>query len=86
MTADSARRQVTIHLLQQTTVSFDASQLWPLHDEYARFGDDLAALAEEVTRRLRTDGYIGYSAASDTITVIPLAAVKRIDFSTSSRP
>jgi hypothetical protein len=82
MTApDSARMRVTIHLLQQTTVAFDASQLWPLHGEYARFGNDLPSLAEEVARRLRNDGYIGFSPHADDITLIPLAAVKRIDFS-----
>jgi hypothetical protein len=82
MTAsDAARMRVNIHLLQQTTVSFDASQLWPLHGDYARFGNDLPSLAAEVTRRLQTDGYIGYSPQAENITIIPLAAVKRIDFS-----
>jgi hypothetical protein len=71
---------VTIHLIQQTTVEFDAGDLWPLHGAYSRFGADLDSFAEEVTRRLRTDGYLGYRAASDTISVIPLSAVKRIDF------
>jgi hypothetical protein len=71
---------VTIHLIQQTTVDFDAADLWPLHGAYSRFGADLASFAEEVTRRLRTDGCLGFRTASDKITVIPLSAVKRIDF------
>jgi len=72
---------VTIHLIQQATVDFDSGDLWPLHGAYGRFGADLDSFAEEVTRRLRTEGYIGYRVASgDTISVIPLSAVKRIDF------
>lgn len=87
MTApDSSRMQVTIHLVQQTTVSFHAAQLWPLHGAYARFGNDLSSFAEEVTRRLRTDGYVGFSPYAGQITVVPLAAVKRIDFSISAPP
>lgn len=82
MTApDSSRMQVTIHLLQQTTVSFTAAQLWPLHGAYARFGNDLSSFAEEVTRRLRTEGYVGFASRNDEITIIPFAAVKRVDFS-----
>lgn len=76
----SDHMHVRIHLIQQTTVEFDSADLWPLHGAYSRFGADLASFAEEVTRRLRTDGYLGFSAASDTISVIPLSAVKRIDF------
>jgi hypothetical protein len=81
MTAvDSCRLQATIHLLQQTTVVFDAAMLWPLHGAYARFGNDLPSFAEEITRRLRVDGYVGFAPSVDAITVIPLAAIKRIDF------
>jgi hypothetical protein len=71
---------VTIHLIQQTTVDFDAADLWPLHGAYSRFGADLDSFAEEVTRRLRTDGYLGFRTAGDKISVVPLSAVKRIDF------
>lgn len=71
---------MTIHLVQQATVDFDATDLWPLHGAYSRFGADLASFAEEVTRQLRTEGYLGFHAASDTISVIPLSAIKRIDF------
>jgi hypothetical protein len=80
-TADASRMHVTIHLSRQSTVSFEADHLWPLRGAYARFGNELSSLAEEVTRRLHTDGYIGFSAPADRITAIPLSAVKRIDFS-----
>jgi hypothetical protein len=80
-TESSSHLHVTIHLLQQTTVDFDAADLWPLHGAYARFGADLASFAEEVTRRLRSDGYLGYRPDPDSISIVPLAAVKRIDFS-----
>jgi hypothetical protein len=76
----SDHMHVTIHLIQQATVEFDAADLWPLHGAYSRFGADLDSFAEEVTRRLRIEGYLGFRAASDTISVIPLSAVKRIDF------
>jgi len=81
--ADPARLQVTIHLTQQSTVSFAAGELWPMHGAYGRFGSDLASFAEEVSRRLHTDGYIGYTAGADKITVIPLGAIKRVDFSSN---
>jgi hypothetical protein len=71
---------VTIHLVQQTTVDFDGDDLWPLHGGYGRFGADLESFAGEVTRRLSSDGYLGFRANSGSITVIPLSAVKRIDF------
>jgi len=74
-------RRVTIHLTAQTTLEFSADQLWPRHGEYARFGTDLAAFAEEVGRRLRTDGYVGCCLSGERITMIPLSAIKRIDFS-----
>ena len=76
----SGDMHVTIHLIQQATVDFDAADLWPLHGAYSRFGADLDSFAEEVTRRLRVEGYLGFHAASDAISVIPLSAVKRIDF------
>ncbi len=78
---DAARLHVTIHLMQQTTVAFDADDLWPKLGAYARSGNDLPSFAEEVARRLHTDGYVGYSNHPDNITVIPLGSVKRIDFS-----
>lgn len=76
----SDRMHVTIHLVQQATIEFDAAQLWPLHGAYSRFGTDLAAFAEEVMRRLRTDSYLGFRPDETTISLIPLSAVKRIDF------
>ncbi len=45
--AEATRLHVTIHLLQQTTVGFDAADLWPLHGGYARFGGDLPFFAEK---------------------------------------
>jgi hypothetical protein len=78
--AHAGRLHVTVHLLQQTTITFTAAQLWPLHGAYSRFGPDIDAFAEEVTRRLRADGYVGFRAADEAITVVPLAAVKRMDF------
>ncbi len=82
---DASRLQVTIHLLQQTTVSFNAGNLWPMHGAYSRFGNDLPSFAEEVTRRLHADGYIGYTQDGEGITVIPLSAIKRVDFSVGAR-
>lgn len=76
----SDRRRVTLHLTAQATVEFAADQLWPAHGDYSRFGIDLAAFAQEVTRRLQVDGYVGCWHGEQDITVIPLAAIKRIDF------
>lgn len=77
---DSAdHRRVTIHLTAQATVEFRAAQLWPMHGDYARFGIDLASFAQEVTRRMHVDAYIGYC-HEGKISVIPLDAIKRIDF------
>jgi hypothetical protein len=73
-------RHVTLHLTAQSTVEFTADQAWPRHGDYSRFGIDLASFAEEVSRRLRTDGYVGYSVDDERITIIPLNAIKRIDF------
>ena len=74
------QRHVTIHLTAQATVEFSASQLWPQHGDYSRFGADLASFALEVARRLRNDAYVGYCVGTDEISVIPLSAIKRIDF------
>jgi hypothetical protein len=76
----SDHMHVTIHLVQQTTVDFDGNDLWPLHGAYGRFGADVESFAGEVTRRLSSDGYLGFRPNSGSITVIPLSAVKRIDF------
>ena len=72
--------QVTVHLMQQATITFTAAQLWPLQGSYTRFGPDLSSFAEEVTRRLQADGFIGYHADPNSITVIPVSSVKRLDF------
>ena len=81
MTApDSSRMHVTLHLMHEAEVSFDAAELWPLHGAYARFGNDLPSFAEEVGRRLHTEGFIGFSTAPGTITMIPMGVVKRVDF------
>lgn len=76
---DVDHRWVTIHLTAQATVEFTAHQLWPMHGDYARFGPDLASFAQEVTRRMHVDAYIGYC-HGEKISVIPLSAIKRIDF------
>lgn len=73
-------RHVTLHLVAQATVEFGADQLWPLHGDYARFGIDLPSFANEVTRRLHSDGYVGYRLTGERITIIPISAIKRIDF------
>lgn len=78
--ASAGRMHVSIHLVQQSTVAFSAADLWPLQGAYSRFGPDIEAFAEEITRRLRDDGYVGFR-SKDRITVIPLAAVARLDFS-----
>jgi len=74
------QRRIRLHLTAQTTVEFTADHLWPLTGDYGRFGIDLASFAQEVTRRLRTDGYVGFAPNEGEITVIPFSAVKRIDF------
>lgn len=74
------RRHVILHLTAQATVEFSAGQLWPLHGDYGRFGIDLTSFADEVLRRLRTDGYVGYRVGGERITVIPFSAIKRVDF------
>jgi hypothetical protein len=51
-----------------------------LEGTYSRFGDDLPSFASEVLRRFQTDGFVGFSLKSGEITVIPFAAVKRLDF------
>jgi hypothetical protein len=79
-TTASGHMHVTIHLIQQTTVDFDAADLWPMHGAYARFGADLASFAEEVTRRLGSDGFLGFRPNQASISIVPLSAVKRIDF------
>jgi hypothetical protein len=80
-TAANERRRATLHLTAQATVDFTADQLWPLHGDYARFGVDLASFAQEVSRRLRTDAYVGYRLDAGRITLIPANSIKRIDFS-----
>ncbi len=77
--ARSELRHATLHLTAQATVEFAADQLWPLHGDYSRFGVDLQSFAHELTRRLQTDGYIGYRQGDKRITLIPLASIKRID-------
>jgi hypothetical protein len=78
-TSTSESRHATLHLTAQATVEFAADQLWPLHGDYSRFGVDLQSFAHELTRRLQTDGYIGYRLGDRRITLIPLASIKRID-------
>ena len=73
-------RHVSLHLTSQATVEFSANHLWPRDGEYSRFGTDLGSFAAEVTRRLHSDGYLGYCTRPDRISVIPLSAIKRIDF------
>lgn len=74
---------MTVHLSAEASVDFTADQLWPHHGEYARFGTDLAAFAEEVNRRLRTESCIGCSLSPHQITLIPINAIMRIDFTES---
>ena len=67
-------------------MGFEATELWPRHGAYSRFGNDLPSFAQEVMRRLQDDGFIGFSRDENTITVIPLAAVKRLDFTAKWQP
>ena len=76
---------VTLHLVQQATMTFESSELWPMHGPYL-FGADMTAFAEEVMRRFRVDEYLGFHSNPATITVIPRAAVRRIDFATVAQP
>ena len=76
--------RVIVHLAQQTAVTFAAGELWPAFDgDGAGPGAAVSAVAVEVTRRLRTDGYVGYSPDEGTVTVIPGDAVRRIDVTTA---
>lgn len=77
---DPSQLLVTMHLMQQSTVVFDATKLWPLQSAYERQGSDLPSFAEEVTRRLHVEGYIGFASDTNRLTVIPLNVVKRVDF------
>ena len=86
MTDAATRMHVTLHLVQQTTVTFNSAELWPMHGPYARFGADLASFGEEVMRRLSVDQYLGFHSTPETITVIPRDAVKRIDFTAVAGP
>lgn len=83
---DPSELLVTIHLTPQSTVVFDATKLWPLQSAYERQGSDLPSFAEEVTRRLHADGYIGFASGSNRLTVIPLNAVRRVDFTVAPGP
>lgn len=65
-------------------MELSAGELWPMHGDYARFGADLPSFAQEVTRRLRADGYIGFSRGANQISVVPLSSIKRIDFTLRS--
>ncbi len=85
-TLGADRRHVTIHLTAQATVDFTADQLWPLHGDYSRFGADLPSFAQEITRRLHIDAYVGYCIEADRISIIPLGAIKRIDFTLMPPP
>jgi hypothetical protein len=81
MTAsDPTHLRVIIHLMQQSTVSFEAGDIWPRAE--ADFG--VESFAAEVTRRLYSDGYLGYTTGADAITVIPAGSVKRLDFTTAA--
>jgi hypothetical protein len=83
--ANTDQMHATFHLVQQTTVEFNAADLWPLHGAYSGFGSDLPSFAAEVTRRLGADGCIGFHPDPGTITVIPFSAVKRVDFAVRRR-
>lgn len=76
---DPPRTRVTIHLLQQTTVTFDAVDMWPR----PAADTDLTSFAAEFTHRMHSEGYIGFTAGPESITVIPLRSVKRVDFTTA---
>lgn len=78
---DPTHLRATVHLQHSAQVGFSAAQLWPMHGAYARFGNDLPAFAEEVTRRLSADGYVGFSPGGNKITVLPVSSIDRVDFS-----
>jgi hypothetical protein len=85
MTAASEHRgQAVVHLIQQSTVTFSAAHLWPMDGAYSRFGPDIDSFAREVARRLQEDGYVGFRADDNSISIIPFSAVKRIDFTSAN--
>jgi hypothetical protein len=84
MTASNpAYLRVIIHLMQQSTVSFEAGDIWPRPGSNTWVEFDVESFAAEVTRRLYADGYIGYRTSADAITIIPADSVKRLDFTTA---
>jgi hypothetical protein len=75
--ADLSGIQVSVHLDQHSSVSFDAANLWP--DDEAE--SDTASVAGEVARRLTDQGFVGFNSGTGSITFIPASAVKRVDVS-----
>ena len=78
--AAAGHLQATVHLVAQNTVAFTAVDLWPLQGAYSRFGGTLDSFAEEIARRMHSDGYLGFHADGASITIIPVGSIKRIDF------
>jgi hypothetical protein len=73
---DPSGIQVSVHLDQHSSVSFNATNLWP-GDQAA----DAASLAAVLARRLTGDGFVGFTSGAGSITLIPTGAVKRVDVS-----
>jgi hypothetical protein len=65
---------VTIHLIRQRTVDFDAANLWPLRGVYSPSAPTWV-VAEEVTRWLGSDDYLGFRRDQASDTIVPLKAV-----------
>ncbi len=80
-TSDAPRVHVIVHLDQQSAVSFAAGDVWP-RSGLVQDPGDLETWAEELTRRLHADGYLGYRDGRDRITVVTLGSIRRVDFST----
>jgi hypothetical protein len=83
---DSTRIHVSVHLDQHSTVSFDASNVWPSSELVDGAGTDPASVADLLARRLTTEGFVGFSAGAGSITLIPAGAVKRVDVSVVPKP
>ena len=77
--ASSAGFAVVLHLHDAAAVTFESGALWPLTGAYSRFGTDLDSLAAEVARRLHEDGYLAYRPTPDSVGIIPVASIKRVD-------
>jgi hypothetical protein len=66
---------VTIHLVHQSAVDFEANDCG-----HSRWAPARTLFAGEIARWLDSDGYLGLRPNAGSIIMIPLGAVKWLDF------